>query len=251
MDVQPQVPNRTLPLFLLPLRSSHTVGSDIEEGHIPQRAQPHESPGPADLLQVEVTGPSLPEDLLTLTADIALEVDPPPVLRVWAEAEGGEGDADLGEPSLIGSPGLHFPDSVPVPVHRAPVVGDEGIGHRPVRVRGEEVPVAVVVEGVQDHFEVVLTGPPEVPGHLVGQDPVRLGVESPEPHVEGLGIEEKGHLGALGHGRPEVQLPLGEVRNVLSALPGRFVQEPVDADVLTELQRDNGGGVTGLRERGG
>ena len=74
MDIKTEVPHRApVPLFL-PLHPTNGMGPHVQETDGPQLRQPHQGPGPAQLFEVEIPGPALPEDLFPLASDVALEL---------------------------------------------------------------------------------------------------------------------------------------------------------------------------------
>ncbi len=90
--------------------------------------------------------------------------------------------------------------------------------------------------GIEDDFHIVILAVVEVPFHFAGNNLPRLTIVAPDPNVERTVIVENGYLGALRHGLAVGQFPLGEVGNFHGPPPSRFVQLPVERQLLVNHQ---------------
>ena len=149
---------------------------------------------------------------LVLPSDDPPEVDPPRLVSPGLIAQRLERNRHLDGPSAVEAPGLHVPHGVPVVVGRA-LIGDLPVGEPADRVGVEDVAVALVVEGVEEHREVVvLPQLRRVAPHLVGDAPLRVRFAAPRRDVDVVVVEEDPRLGLLGGRLALVRLLLHEVR---------------------------------------
>jgi hypothetical protein len=153
-----------LPVVLaLPVHSDQPVRLHLQvETGAGQAGEAHQVAGLADPVQASLpAGPSAPERLLVLASDHPLDVESPGLLvgpgRI---AQAAERDGEFGRPSFVRGPGRHLPDPSPIRVKGGAFVGDQAVELGPVRVGGEDEGVAVVVEGVEDDRDRVVSGDP-------------------------------------------------------------------------------------------
>ena len=214
-------------------RSDPQVQSSVQASH------PVQAAGQADARDSVGLRHRRPEGLLVLAPDVAHDVEAPALGVGVGKAKGDQGNGDLGHPAVGADPSRHVPHSVPVPV-------DVGRGHsdaralafvedllvqlRAQRVGREHVRRARVLEGVQHDLDVVfLQDALRVPPHLGGGEGVAGPVVGGHAQVEGLGVVEDPHLGALARGRSLVGLLLHERRRQPGGAPCGLVQHAVQA----------------------
>jgi hypothetical protein len=223
---------------------------------------------------------------------VAKEIDAPRLLVVRPEAQGVGRDGHLGGPTVVGDARRRIPDAVPVAVDvRGGAaaaafafvedllleLGAERRGH-------EHVAVARILESVEDDLEVVFVEQAVgVAPHLGRHDSVAVmgmraglgpgrrrrsgdpaGLVGVDGDVDGAGVVDDAHFGALGGRLTEVRLLLGEPLDRRRPGPDLVVEGAVDARALvnpngvdgrtfaTGLSRGWHGGQTknqGKRER--
>ncbi len=121
-------------------------------------------------------GPGAPERLLGLPPDQALDVQAPGPGGVRrGVAQGAEGDRELGRPAVLRSGGRRPGRRRRQSMFQAGLSSrHERVELGPVRVRGEEEGVAVVVEGVEDDRDPVVPRPGRPLVEARGHDLVAL-----------------------------------------------------------------------------
>ena len=112
----------------------------------------------------------------------------------------------------------------------------KSIGFRPVRISNKEVSIPVIIEGVDDHLEVVLGTPAEIALHPTGQNLLRFPVVSPESDIERIAIEEDCYFGPFGDRQSKIKFPLGEIRYMRSLAPRTLIESTVDPDDLLDFK---------------
>ena len=204
-------------LELLPLREARQPGQvaeirDLQPAHV---AVAPEDGGPEALLPFPGDGPS--------------EVDPPGLVLQIAEAQGAEGDGDLGRPSLPCPLGADLPDPVPLAVDIGPFITDELVPLGAQGIDRERERVAMVVIGVDEDLEIIVVPELGVPPHLVGHDPVRARVVADDAEIEGPLVVKDADVRGLGRRPAFVRFGLDETVDRLGPSPIGFVQPAVDA----------------------
>ena len=175
---------------------------------------------------------------LLVAVDGALDLEPPLLIRVGAEAQLAEGDAHLHEPSFVRDRGGDVPDRVPgtvPPAVTSPSPEDAGaaaqdfVALHPRGIGGEAIRGAVIVVAVHGHREEIRIGHACVPAGEPGGD--RGGVQQPRAHVERVVVVEESDFGALADGEALVRVHLGELRHGRGVVPRRLLESAIDADV--------------------
>ena len=164
-------------------------------------------------------------------------------------AERLERDGHLDGPSAVKLAGLERPDGVPIDVGR-PLVGDLAVTHTADDVCREQVAVAAIVKGVEEHRErVVLPKLVRVAAHLVGDTPLGTRFPAARRYVDHVIVEEDPRLGLLGRGRRLVGLLLHERSDGFGRGVDRFIEPAVKtnraahgADRRRVRSRANGNG---------
>ena len=137
-----------------------------------------------DALDVGVEQDRRPEGLLGAAPDVAQHVQPPRVAPSDRSAASRTESPSRRTSPPSRPPRRHLPDAVPREVEVAPLVGDEGVGPRAVRVGLEQVGVPVIAERVEHDVDRVVAPERLVALHLLVDDAVRLGVVGAEADVE-------------------------------------------------------------------
>ena len=167
---------------------------------------------------------------LVLPSDDPPEVDSPRLVAPGRIAQRLERNRHLDGPSAVEAPGLHVPHGVPVVVGRT-LIGDLPVREPANRVGVKDVAVALVVEGVEEHREVVvLPQLRRVSPHLVGHAALGVRLEAPSRDVNVVVIEEDPRLGLLGGRLELVRLLLDEPADRFDGGVDRLVELPVDMD---------------------
>jgi hypothetical protein len=132
------------------------------------------------------------------------------------------------------------PHTSPVGIELASFVGDQGVELRPVRVRGEDHAVSVVVEGVEQERDPIISGEldtaPEVATHQAipledaRDHAVGLPVLGTDPHVEAVVVEQDTNLGDFRRGCAHLRLALPKAPGDRSETPGGLGQGPIQLD---------------------
>ena len=184
--------------------------------------------------------PGAPQRVLVAPAHDPLDVEAPDLLALRARvAEAAERDRELRRPALRHAPRGDAPDRPPVDVERRALVRDEGVELGPVRVRGEEEGVAVVVERVEGEGDDVVAREPRgvvepLRHHRVtledpADDRLRLAVSREDADEERVVVVDDPHLGRLAGGLALARLALAEAGGERRLPPRGVVEDPVDA----------------------
>src|SRR6185436_18808928 len=175
-----------------------------------------------------------------LPRDAALDVEAPRLRSARAVAERLQRDGELGAPAVLGPRGLDVPDGIPVPVEIA-FVGYFLIAECAKRIGLKEHTAAAIVERVEDELDVVvLKDVVAVPAHFVGDDPLRLIVETVHREVDGGGVEEDPDVGSLGRRLSFVRLLLHEIADRGNLTVNRVLQEAIEDEWFGETNRPYG-----------
>ena len=185
-----------------------------------------------------------PAVLLLLPLDLSLDVQAPGGLS-RLEAEGLEGNGQLGRPPALGPEGRRIPDPVPVVGRVLLVVRDLPVASRPRRVDLEEEAVALVEEGVHQDGDRVVDLQHRVTGELGGHDGPGLAVVADDAQVEVVRVVEHADLGLFRGGLPLVGYTLDEGADGRGQGPGSLVEPSVELDPVRRAEGDR------LGHRGG
>ena len=165
---------------------------------------------------------------LVLPAHDPPQVDSPGLLAARAVAQRLEGNRHFDRPAAVEFRRPDRPHRVPVDVGRA-LVGDLAVGEAADGVGVEDVAVAAVVEGVEQHREgVVLAQLVGVAPHLVGDAALRLALVAAGRHVDLIVVEEDPGVGLLGGRRELERLLLDEAADRRGLGVDGVVEPPVE-----------------------
>ena len=105
----------------------------------------------------------------------------------------------------------------------------------------------------QDDLKVVLGPIVEIPAHLLGNDPVGIGIEAPDPDVEVGHAVEDSDFGPFRRRHVLIELALGKVRDPGGLRPCVFVKHAIqlDRDIGAHSLKPVGTGMLGKRWEGG
>ena len=187
-----------------------------------------------------------PAILLLLPLDLALHVEAPGVL-FRLEAQGLEGDRELGRPALVGATRRRVPDSVPVVGRSLLVIGDLPVAARSRRVHLEEEAVAPVEEGIEHDGDVVVDLEQRVAGELRRDNGSCLAVVADDAQVQVVRIEKDPDLGVLGRRLQLVGHSLHEGTDRSGRCPCGLVELAIELDLVGGSDRH--GARHGRRER--
>ena len=90
----------------------------------------------------------------------------------------------------------------------------------------------MIVVGVEIDPDVVVVRERRIAPHVLGDDPLRIGVVADDPEVEGPLVLDDADFGVLGGRDPVEGRVLPEPCGRHGVLPHRLVQDPVDLDGL-------------------
>ena len=212
-----------------PLRQADEIGDLARLRHLVElRVQPRA--GPAVLLQLSI--------------DVPGDVEAPHRLS-GRKAQALERNRELRDPSLVGAPGAHVPDRVPLGVQLS--ARDEAVHERARRIGREVERAALVAERVEQDLDAVVGGEAGIARHLRADDPPGLGVVRDDADVEVVAVVQQRDLGSFRRRPPGQRLPLNQVANLRRHAPDRLVQHAVDGDGLGDRGHDRR--ARGLRRR--
>ena len=151
-----------------------------------------------------------------------------------------EWDGELGAPAFFGPRRLDVPHGIPVPVE-VPFVAHFLIAERAKRIGLKEHAAAAIVEGIDDDLDVVvLKDVVAVPAHFVGDDAIRLVVQTAHREVNVRGVKENPELGSLGRRLSLVRLLLDEIADRGDLTVNLILQTTIEDKWLCEADRAYG-----------
>ena len=175
-----------------------------------------------------------------------MNVEAPGLRAARSVAERLQRDDELGAPAVLGPRGLDVPHGIPVPVEVA-LVRHFLIADGAKRIGLKEHAAAAVIERIDDELDVVvLKDVVAVPAHFVGDDALRLVVETVHREVDVGGVEEDPELGGFGRRLPLVRLLLHEIADRGHLAVNRILQKTVDDEWLGETDRSYGDAPRGV-----
>ncbi len=155
------------------VRVSFPLPTDLREGRRGERLDLQVStlaadldstqrPGHRDSVDPIPSGQGSPVTVFGLATNPPDHVQTPLLDPAVGKPQGLERNHELGNPRFPVHANPHIPDTVPVPVHAEPVVGDLGIPLRTGRVGPEEEPGTFVFERIEGDPEPILVLPVEI-----------------------------------------------------------------------------------------
>ena len=167
------------------------------------------------------------------------------------KAERFEGDGQFGFPSLRIDGCTCLPDPIPIRVQEN-VIADNLVVTGPVGVDDKNISIALVVEGIQGHVEVVVA----VDGSVVAlHDPCIDGpwirIIAPYANVEVILVVKNTEKGFFGHGFAGCRIVLPQRSCCRCLQPDRLVQLPINGGSCLDLNGTDGGLSCGFSQRRG
>jgi hypothetical protein len=183
--------------------------------------------GLGDLEHRQVAARARPAVVLEAALDHALHVEAP-ARELGSEGERLEGERELEGPALGIDRALPLPDRVPGLVLFLAVGTDQGVQLGSGGVHLEQVPVAMVLERVEDDQHAVVRVEIRVALHLRGDDRCGLAVEAADREIEVRLVVQRADLGLLGRRLTLARIDLDEGVARYRGSPDRVVQLAVD-----------------------
>ncbi len=228
-------------------RGPEDVGLDVHAAELLGRLQVHEAPGHRHHRQpapAERDRHLREERQLVLPPHHATEVDAP-FGAAFLEAHRAEGNDELRRPAALEVGRADVDQAVPV-VARL-LVGDLPVEQARLGVHRKPVAVAVVVERVEEHRDViVVVHVRRVAPHVARHAPGRVGLPHARADVDVPVVEEHPHLRLVGGGLAFVGLLLDEVAGALHVPVERLVQLPVHLERRRQPHRPEDGMALGI-----
>ena len=165
---------------------------------------------------------------LVFPANPPAEIDAPDAAAAALESQRLERNSDLGRPAVGSGPRGDGPYGIPARVHLAAFVGNLRVGFRAERVDGEDVAIAPIGEGVEDHLEAVLLAGREILSNVVDDDAARRGIAAEHADVERVAVEGDAHFGRFGGRLALMRLGLHEVGGRHADPPNLLVERAVE-----------------------
>ena len=160
-----------------------------------------------------------------------MEVQSPDLFFDVPKAKRPEGNGKLGLPALIRDLALHLPDGIPVVGPSLSISTHLTFSLGASRIGPEDVTVAVIVEGVENHREVIAVAGTEISDDLRHGESLSSGrVIAVHSQVKILVVVEQSNLGSFGGGFSGIGLVLNEISGHFRQAPLGFIQVAVDGE---------------------
>ena len=198
--------------------------------------QPGDQPGAARLRDLILTRRKRPSIGFELPLNPSLDVEVP-FAQVGIEAEGLNGNPDLGAPPVRDARGRCLPDAVPVRILRLAAWIDETVVSRATRVDGKHVTRPAVAKGTQHDSHMIFRRERCVPAHAETDDARGVGVFTDDSNDDGLGTGEDPDDGSAGRSGTLAGIRLPERIGGFGGSPLFIVQQTVDVDGLRQDSR--------------